>query len=137
MRCIGENIETYKTCPVEFEKEEEENEENETKAKIRKYRLKFIDSYRFFKKSLGRLVDNLSEINSKTCDKCKERTKTTQYCEFVKLKENRLMYKCLNCKDLSSKSINFMIKKFSNTYKSCYNNKEKFVLFLRKRCWSL
>ena len=71
MRCIGENTETYKTFPVEFEEEEEE--ENEAKTKIRKYRLKLIVTELL----KDRLVDNLSEINSKTGNKCKERSKTT------------------------------------------------------------
>ena len=84
------------------------------------------------KSSLDRLVDNMSEINSKTCNKYKERTKTTQYCESVKLKESRRMYKCLDCEDISRKSINFLIEKFCNTYRSCNNDNEKFVLLLRK-----
>ena len=42
------------------------------------------------------------------------------------------MYKCLNCKNLSLKPINTLITKFSNTYKLCFNDNEKFVLLLRK-----
>ena len=64
------------------------------------------------KSLLDRLVDNMSQINSKTRNECKERTKTTQYCEFVKLKENRLMYKCLDYEDISRKSIIFLTKSF-------------------------
>ena len=47
--------------------------------------------------SFDSLADNLSEINNKTCTTCKERDKSTQYCEFVKVNKNknRLMYKCL------------------------------------------
>ena len=84
------------------------------------------------KSLLDRLVDNMSEINSKTCNKYKERTKTTQYCESVKLKESRRMYKCLDFEDISRKSINVLIEKFCNTYRSCNNDNEKFVLLLRK-----
>ena len=57
------------------------------------------------KSSLDSLVNNLSEKNIKTCISCKESNKTTQYCEFVKLNENRLMYKCLSCKEMSCKPI--------------------------------
>ena len=84
------------------------------------------------KSSLDSLVNNLSEINIKTCISCKESNKTTQYCEFVKLNENRLMYKCLSCKEISYKPIQPLIDRFSNTYKLCNNDNEKFVLLLRK-----
>ena len=66
--------------------------------------------------SLDSLVDNLFEINNKTCTTCKERDKSTQYCEFVTLdkNKNRLMYKCLKCEDMLSKPIEPLIKRFSN-----------------------
>ena len=50
--------------------------------------------------SLDSLEDNLPEIKNKTCIRCKERNKTTQPCEFVKLNENRLMHKCLECQEI-------------------------------------
>ena len=59
MGCIGKNTETYNTFSVEIQKEEID-EDNKEKQKISTYRLKFIDSYRFIKSSLERLVDNLS-----------------------------------------------------------------------------
>ena len=40
--------------------------------------------------SLDSLVNNLSEINNKTCVKCKERENSTQYCEFTISYNNRL-----------------------------------------------
>ena len=81
--------------------------------------------------SLDSLVDNLSEINNKTCISCKEKNKTTQYCEYAKLNKNKLMYKCLNCKAISYKPIQPLIDKFSNTYRLSDNNNEKFILLLR------
>ena len=138
MRCIGENTETYKTFSVEFQKEESNNEnnnneeDNEENNFVKKYRLRFIDRCTFIKSPSDKLVDNLSEINNNTCNKCKESTRTTQYCEFVKLHENRLMYECLNCKNRSFKPIYSLISKFSNTYKLCCNDNEKFVLLLTK-----
>ena len=85
MRCTGENTETYKTFSVEFQKDENNNEnnnegDNEENNFVKKYRLRFIDRYRFIKSPLDKLVDNLTEINNNTCNKYKERTKTTQYC---------------------------------------------------------
>ena len=59
MGCIGKNTETYNTFSVEIQKEEID-EDNKKKKNISTYRLKFIDSYRFIKSSLERLVDNLS-----------------------------------------------------------------------------
>ena len=50
--------------------------------------------------SLDSLKDNLSEIKNKTCIRCKERNKTTQPCKFVKLNENGLMHKCLECQEI-------------------------------------
>ena len=138
MRCIGENTETYKTFSVEFQKGESNNEnnnneeDNEENNFVKKYRLRFIDRCTFIKSPLDKLVDNLSEINNNTCNKCKESIRTTQYCEFVKLHENRLMYECLNCKNRSFKPIYSLISKFSNTYKLCCNDNEKFVLLLTK-----
>ena len=124
MKGLGENIETYKTFSVEFEKTNSE--------KPISYKLKFIDSYRFINRSLDTLVNNLSELNNNTCNKYKERTKSTHYCEFVKIHENRLMYKCLNCRNTSLKPLTELINKFQNTYKLCNNDHEKFILLLRK-----
>ena len=73
-------------------------------------------------------------MNNNTCNKCKERTKSTHYCEFVKIHENRLMYKCLNCKNTSLKPLTELINKFQNTYRLCQGDNEKFVLFIEERC---
>ena len=48
--------------------------ENDNSKKI-KYKLKFIDSYRFMPTSLSNLVDNLSRVYGKECKKCTERKK--------------------------------------------------------------
>ena len=90
MRCIGENTEKYISISVNFQEEEEEEEEEDSFKKIKTYRLGFIDSFRFMSSSLNSLTDNLSEINNKTCVKCKERVKSVQYCKFIDLIKNRL-----------------------------------------------
>ena len=81
--------------------------------------------------SLDWLVDNLSEIKSKTCIRCKERNKTSQPCEFVKLNENGLIYKCLECQDISCKPPQPLIDKFANTYRLIDNDNHKLILLLR------
>ena len=42
------------------------------------------------------------------------------------------MYKCLNCKTISYKSLKPLINNFSNTYRLSNNNNKKFILLLRK-----
>ena len=81
---------------------------------------------------LSDLPDNLSEINNKDCKKCMERKKFRSKCECIRLKDNRLKYKCKECNDISTKSINVLIEKFPRTYKFCNGNLNKFVLLLRK-----
>ena len=40
--------------------------------------------------SLSNLVDNLSEIYSKECKRCKERKKIKSVCNFIGFKNNEL-----------------------------------------------
>ena len=42
--------------------------------------------------SLSNLVDNLSEINDKECDSCKERKGIKSKYDFIGFKNNRLNY---------------------------------------------
>ena len=49
--------------------------------------------------SLLSLVDNLSEIYKKECKECKKRRKIKSVCNFVGPKNNRLYYKCKECKN--------------------------------------
>ena len=81
---------------------------------------------------LSDLADNLSEINNKDCRKCMERKRIRSECEFIGLKDNRLMYKCKECSNISAKSVDNLIENFSRTYKFCNGNRNKFVLLLRK-----
>ena len=62
--------------------------------------------------SLASLVDNLSEINNKDCKKCMERNKIKSECQYIKHKDNRLIYKCKKCDDLSNKSVDALKEKF-------------------------
>ena len=96
LNCIGDNMEKYVTFSVPIKKEVINN--NGDKKTI-KYKLKFIDSFRFMSTSLSELVDNTSEIfKSEECKSCIERNKiNSEYC-FVRLKNDKLMYKCNNVK---------------------------------------
>ena len=81
---------------------------------------------------LSDLVDNLSEINNKDCKTCIERKNIKSECEFIGLKNNRLNYRCKECNETSTKSINELIEKFSRMYKFRNGDLNKFVLLLRK-----
>ena len=64
--CLGENTEKYITFSVPIKKKIE-NKDIEIK-----YKIKFIDSYRFMSMPLSKLIDNLSEgIHNHTCVDCK------------------------------------------------------------------
>ena len=82
--------------------EEDEKKDKDKKARIIRYRLRFIDSCRFIQDSLSTLVDNLSGINNKVSEIDKEISHAA------------------------------LIEKFSNTYQLCNNDLNKFALFLRK-----
>ena len=83
-------------------------------------------------KSLSSLTDNLSEINNKDSKKCMERNKIKSERQYIKHKDNRLIYKCKKCNHKSYKSVYDLIEKFSNTFQLCNEDLNKFVLSLRK-----
>ena len=86
-------------------------------GKIITYNLKFIDSFRFMPTSLSELLDNTSEIfNSIECKSCIQKIKIDSECCFVGLKNNRLIYKCKECKEEWKRPINELIKNFSRIY---------------------
>ena len=53
-------------------------------------------------------------------------------CCFVGLKNNRLIYKCKECKEEWKRPINQLKEKFSSIYQFCDGDLNKFVLLLRK-----
>ena len=58
--CLGEKTEKYITFSLPINKELDN-------GKLIKYKLKFIDSFRFRSTSLSKLVNNLCEIYNKKC----------------------------------------------------------------------
>ena len=126
LNCIRENMEKYITFSVPIKKEYDN-------GKTITYKLKFIDSFRFMPTSLSELVDNTSGIfNSIECKSCIEKIKINSECCFVGLKNNRLIYRCKECKEEWKRSINELIEKFPGIYRFCNGNLNKFVLLLRK-----
>ena len=105
--CIGENMEKYITFSVPIKKECDDN-------KTITYKLRFIDSFRFMPTSLSELVGNLSGkfFNSIICKTCMEREKTILECCFVKLKNDRFINNCIECKEKYKKPVEGLIKKF-------------------------
>ena len=81
---------------------------------------------------LSDLVDNLSEISNKDCKTCMERKNIKSEREFIGFKNNRLNYRCKECNEISTKSINGLIQKFPRMYQFCNGNLNNFVLLLRK-----
>ena len=80
--------------------------------------------------SLSNLVDNLSGVSDKECNKCRERKKIKSDCEFVGFKNGRLNYKSKEYKKSCTKVING--KNFPTLYKFCNGDLNKFFLLLRK-----
>ena len=105
LECLGENTEKYITFSVPISKELDN-------GKTVTYKLKFIDSIRFMSTSLSSLVDNLSEIYKKECKGCEEKRKIKSVCNFIGLKNNKLNYKCKECKNRWLKPVNGLIKSF-------------------------
>ena len=57
---------------------------------------------------------------------------TNQNVNLSEFKNNRLNYRCKECKGTSTKSINELIEKFPSVYQFCDGDLDKFVLLLRK-----
>ena len=126
LNCIGDNMEKYITFSVPIKKEL-------NNGKTVTHKLKFIDWYRFMQSSLSDLVDNMSVIfKSKECISCRERKKINSECHFVGLKNDRLIYKCKECKKEQKEPIKKLTKNFPGIFRFCNGDLNKFILLLRK-----
>ena len=76
-------------------------------------------------------VNNLFEINKKECLECM-RKKIISECEYIGFKNDRLHYRCNECRKRCTKSKNGLIKTFSCIYKFCNGDLNKFALSLGK-----
>ena len=61
-----------------------------------------------------------------------ERKNIKSECDFMRIKDNLLNYKCKKCNKKWLKPVNGLIKKFPNTYQFCKDDFNKFVLLLKK-----
>ena len=76
--------------------------------------------------ALSAHVNNLLELFNCNCeDKKKQRI-------VIKHKKDTLHTRCKTCHKRSKQNLQDMIKQFSNIYKLCRNNINKFILLLRK-----
>ena len=126
LNCIGDNMENYIPFSVPIKKEV-------NNGKTVKYKLKFMDTFRFMPTSLSELVDNTSGIfKSEEYKSCIERMKINSECCFVGLRNDRLIYKCKECRKECKKAINELKEKFPGIYQFCNGDLNKFVLLLRK-----
>ena len=124
LNCIGENMEKYITFSVPIKKECDD-------GKTITCKLRFIDSFRFISTSLSELVDNVSGIFSGIeCKSCIEKIKINLERCFVRLKNNRLIYKCKECREEWKRPINELIGNFPSVYQFCNGDLNKFVLLL-------
>ena len=121
--CLGENTEKYITFSVPIKKKIENKNIEIT------YKIEFIDSYKFMSSSLSKLVDNLSEgIHNNKCADCES------CLDYVRsIKNEKLIFKCFNCKQYYTKKFNKdLIKRFASTYEFCNKDLNNFILLLRK-----
>ena len=81
---------------------------------------------------LSDLVDDWSETSNKDCKVRMERKNIKSEYDFIGLQNNRMNYRCKECKGTSTKSINELIEKFPKMYQFCNGDLNKFVLLLRK-----
>ena len=88
--------------------------------------------------SLSKLVNNLSEIYSKECKRCKERSIKVikSLCDFIRLKNNKINYKRKECKKRWLTPISGLVKMFWSAYEICNRESNKFVLLLIKGVYS-
>ena len=60
-----------------------------------------------------------------------KKIKINSECCFVRLNNNRLIYKCKECKDEWKRPLNKLIESFSSVYQFCNGNLNEFVMLLR------
>ena len=78
--------------------------------------------------SLSNVVDNLSQgLQSDKCTDCKS------CLDYISIKDDRLIFRCFECKKNYKKEFNKeIIKRFANIYEFCSGDINKFILLLRK-----
>ena len=118
---LGENTEKYITFSVPIKKKIENKDIEIT------YKINFIDSYKFISMPLSKLIDNLFEgIHNNKCADCESGL------DYIKTKNEKLIFKCFNCKQYYEKDFNKeLTKRFASTCEFCNKDLNKFTLLLR------
>ena len=118
---LGENTEKYITFSVPIKKKIENKDIEIT------YKINFIDSYKFMSMPLSKLIDNLFEgIHNNKCADCESGL------DYIKTKNEKLIFKCFNCKQYYEKDFNKeLTKRFASTCEFCNKDLNKFTLLLR------
>ena len=96
-------------------------------GKAIKYKIKFIDNFRFILSLISNLVDDLSEgLHNDSCTDCKF------YFGYMSIKNNQSNFRCFGCKKNYNKDFNkALIKRFANMHEFC-DRDNKSILLLRK-----
>ena len=141
-KCLGENAEKYITFSVPVKKDVAKDDDNYDdddnyvdggeKRETSECRLSFVDSYRLMLSKLSELGDNLSGIFNAEYMKCMKRKNIKSECYYKGLRNNRLHYKCKECREPRTKSINDPFRKFPIFCQFCKGVVEKIFLLLEK-----
>ena len=92
-------------------------------GKTIKYRLKFIDSFRFMSTSISNLVNILSEkLHSDKCRDCKSEL------NYMSFEYNQLIFQCFECRRNLKDFDKELIKRFTNTHEFSNGDINKFIL---------
>ena len=111
-KCLAENTEKYITFSVTIKSDK----------KIT-YKIKFIISFRLLPTSLSSLNGNLS--NRRNGDKY---TDCKSYHDYMSVKDDKLIFKCFECKRHYKKYFNKnLIKRFANAHNFCDGDINKFI----------
>ena len=104
LECLGENTEKYITFAVPISKILDN-------VKRIKYKLKFIDNFRFMSTSLWKLIKYLSErLHSFKSIDCKSKL------DYMSFKDDQLTLSVLSVKKVKKDFNKELIKRFANTY---------------------
>ena len=126
--CLGENTEKCITFSVPIKRKLQKDKYGNDKIAKIKYKIKFIDSYRFMSTSLSNLLNNLSEgVHNNKCTDCKS------FLDYMATKDEQLIFRCFSCKKNYEKRFNKeLIQRFANIYEFCNGDLNKLISLLRK-----
>ena len=96
-----------------------------------RYKCKKCDRI-WLKPSLSSIASSISEINKKECKASIEKKHIKSEYNFMRIKDNKLSYKCKKRNKKWLKPVSELIRNFSSIYQFCNGDLNKFVLLLTK-----